>query len=148
MYEFLNSTHSILRYALLFFLLVTAFRSLFAWIGGGHYKSWDRNFALGTVIFTHLQLLIGLVLYFMSPKVRFEKMGEVMKNDMLRFFTVEHITMMLLAVVLITIGNSRAKKARNDVARHRVIAIFFLIALVLILLGIPWPYREFQDAWI
>lgn len=148
MYDILNSTHSILRYLLLLLLVLTSFRSLFAWIGSGHYKEGDRKLAISTVAFTHLQLLLGLILYFMSPKVRFQEMGEVMKDTMLRFFTVEHITLMLLAVVLITIGRSRSKKARSDIAKHRNIALFFLIALILIIIGIPWPFREFHDAWI
>lgn len=148
MYEFLQTSHSILRYAVLALLIGTTFRSLAAWIAGGHYFKGDERASLFTVIFTHLQLLLGLVLYFISDKVRFEDMGSVMKNDVLRFFTVEHISMMLIAVILITIGRSRSKRAYSELAKHRRIAIFFLIALILIFFSIPWPFMRSFGTWI
>lgn len=149
MYEILQYTHSALRYLLLALLIFTTLRSLTAWITGGHYYNSDERAAFSTVLFTHIQLVLGLVLYFTSEKVRFGGMGEVMKNDVLRFFTVEHITMMLLAVILITIGRSRAKKAYSELDKHRRIAIFFLIALLLIFFAIPWPFlRDFSTGWI
>lgn len=116
---------------------------------GGHYFRSDERAALVTVILTHLQLVIGLILYFISDKVRFEKMGKVMENDMLRFFTVEHISMTLIAIILITIGRSKAKRAYSEIAKHRRIAIFFTIALILIFFAIPWPFmKEFQENWV
>ncbi len=149
MYEILQYTHSALRYLLLAFLLFTTLRSLAAWITGGHYYNSDERAAFFTVLFTHLQLVIGLILYFISDKVRFEGMGEVMKNDVLRFYTVEHISMMLLAVILITIGRSRAKRAYSELAKHRRIAIYFLIALLLIFFSIPWPFlRDLSAGWL
>ncbi len=149
MHEFLLNVHSVLRYVILVLLVVSALRSLAAWLMGGHYYRSDERSALFTVIFTHLQFLIGIALYFMSDKVRFNDMGTVMNTDQLRFYTVEHISMMLLAVVLITIGRSRAKKAYSEIAKHKRIAIFFLIALLLIFLAIPWPFmRSFTSTWI
>jgi hypothetical protein len=149
MYDVLQYSHSIIRYILLPLLLFTGLRSLTAWITGGHYYRADERASLFTVIFTHLQLVIGFVLYFMSEKVRFDNMGTVMKDDVLRFFTVEHISMMLIAIVLITIGRARSKRAYSEIAKHRRIAIFFLIAFLLIFFSIPWPpMRDFATSWI
>ncbi len=150
MHELLLGLHSILRYVLLVLLVVATLRSFAAWIMGGHYFRSDDRMALFTVIFTHLQLLIGLILYFFTSQwVRFEGMGEVMNDPKLRFFTLEHIALGLIAIILITIGRSRSKRAYSEIAKHKRIAIFFGIALILIFLAIPWPFmKEFQQDWI
>lgn len=149
MYDYLLYTHSVLRYAVLGLLVLTALRSLTAWLMGGHYYKSDERAAILTVIFTHLQFLIGLALYFISDKVQFSNMGAVMKSEQLRFYTVEHISMMLIAIALITIGRSKSKKAYSEIAKHKRIAIFFLIALLLIFLAIPWPFmKSFTSTWV
>jgi NADH:ubiquinone oxidoreductase subunit 2 (subunit N) len=65
-----------------------------------------------------------------------------MKNNVFRFFTVEHSLMMLIAIVLITVGHSKAKKATTDEKKFKTLAIFFTLALIIILAAIPWPFRE------
>ena len=89
---------------------------------------------------------MGLVLYLAGPmgykNIQLFGMGEVMKNPVARFFAVEHITMMLIAIVLIHIGRARSKKALTDLAKHKAAFWFYLIALLLILAGIPWPFRH------
>ncbi len=67
-------------------------------------------------------------------------MGDAMKNSNLRFFTVEHWLLMIVALVVAHIGRSRAKKAADDKGKFKQAAIFFTIAMVLILLAIPWPF--------
>jgi membrane protein DedA with SNARE-associated domain len=89
---------------------------------------------------THIQLLGGLILYFISPYVKFE--GGVMKDAVARFYTVEHISMMLIAVALITIGYSKAKRAANSAAKGKTTFWFYLIGLLVILAAIPWPFRS------
>jgi hypothetical protein len=64
--------------------------------------------------------------------------GAAMKDDSLRFYAVEHISMMLIAVVLVHIGRAKSKKSKTDIEKFRIASIFFLAALVLILAGIPW----------
>ena len=81
-------------------------------------------------------------MYFVSDLVRFAEMGEVMKNSLLRFWTVEHISMMIVAVVLVTIGRGKAVKAVDSLTKHKKIAIFFGIGLLLIFLSIPWPWSN------
>ena len=84
-----------------------------------------------------IKLLVGLVLFFMSPKVQFG--ASTMSSSVLRFFTVEHSLLMVIAVILITMGYSRAKRSTKP---FNVAFNLYLIALVLILIGIPWPFRE------
>ncbi len=95
--------------------------------------------------FTHLQFLIGMALFFITG--RYKISGEVMKDSIARFYAVEHTTLMILAVILITVGYSRCKKAQTVSAKHKAISIFFGIALVLILAGIPWPFRGLGAEW-
>ncbi len=145
MYNGLVHAHSGLRWLLLLFLVAAVLIGLIKWRSGKPFIKRDRTFALLAMIFTHLQFVIGLVLYFISPKVSFAE--GFMENRITRFYTVEHFTLMILAVILITIGYSRAKRADDDTAKHRLTFIFFGIGLVLILLGIPWPGRGYGAGW-
>lgn len=136
MYTGLKHLHSGLRYVvllLLVFAIITAIGSLF---GKKTYTAGNRKLNLFTLIATHIQLLVGLVLYSMSTMVTFSDMGTVMKTANLRYWTVEHISMMVLAVVLITIGHAKSKKGTTSVAKHQAIAVFYSIALVIILVAI------------
>ena len=94
----------------------------------------DRKLSLFTLIATHLQAILGLALYFISAKVQFS--GSTMSSSVLRFFTVEHVVMMLIAVILITMGNRHAKTGNA-----KKVFWFMFIALIIILAAIPWPFR-------
>lgn len=140
--ETILTVHSVLRYAVLLFLLLAIFNSLTKWMAKKPFLPGDRKLSLFTLIFTHLQAVLGFILYFQSDLVRFDNMKATMGERVLRFFTVEHILLMLIAVVLITVGNSKSKRASTDVAKHKGVAVFFIIALVLILISIPWPFMQ------
>ena len=142
--------HSLLRYILLLLMLISIVKSFNSWGGKKSYTPGDRKLALSTVISAHLQLVIGLVLYFISPnvKVGLANMSEAMKNPELRFWAVEHISMMLIAIILITIGSARAKRAASDEGKHKQIVIFFLLALLVIFIAIPWPCKEVAREWM
>jgi hypothetical protein len=89
-----------------------------------------------------VQMLIGLILYaFLSPVTRsgFENMSLTMRDPILRFFVVEHLTGMIIAIALTHIGRARVKKTTDGNARHRYVLIFVGLAMVAILLSIPWP---------
>jgi NADH:ubiquinone oxidoreductase subunit 2 (subunit N) len=108
--------------------------------GNKAFSKGDRKLALFAMIAYHLQFLFGIILYFASAKVVFVE--GMMKNSVLRFFALEHGLMMVIAFVLITMGFSKAKKKDNDKAKFKTLAIFYTIALVVILAAIPWPFRE------
>lgn len=142
MYTFLLSLHSILRW---FVLAAGVAAVIFAFAGWFGRKEWTkRDNAIGAA-FTglfDLQVLIGLVLYgLVSPitQAAFSNFGGAMKDRVLRFWAVEHVFMMVIAVALVHVGRVLGKKAPDSVSRHKKTAIFFLIALLLTLAAIPWP---------
>lgn len=102
----------------------------------------SRSMALITLISAHIQLLIGLALYFMSPAVQYT--SEMMSVPRARFFTIEHAMLMLVAVVLITIGWSKAKRAQKSDFK---IFVYYLVAFILIMMGIPWPGLPYGGSW-
>lgn len=97
------------------------------------------------LIFMHLQLVLGLVLYFISPKVVFDATS--MKDSLLRFFLVEHIGLMIIAVILITIGYVKSDRAVDELKKQKQVLVYFSIALLLILVSIPWPFRGLGAGW-
>jgi hypothetical protein len=129
-YSLLLELHSIFRYVVMILVLYTIFQALIGWLGNRPYTNRNRLTNLFAMISAHTQLLIGIVLYFLSPLVQFN--GDTMKNDVTRYFTVEHWVMMVIAIALITIGHSKSKKAVLPQAKHKAIAVFYIIALIII----------------
>ncbi|RKD20220.1 cytochrome B [Pelobium manganitolerans] len=130
MFTGLLHLHSTLRYVILILILISIFQALSA--GNKPYTATNKKINLFTLIGAHLQLVVGLVLYFMSPLVNFSQMS----NPINRYWNVEHISMMLVSIVLITVGYSKSKKALEAKAKHRAIYIYYGIAVVVILVGI------------
>jgi uncharacterized membrane protein len=130
MYTGLLHTHSALRYVVLIGLLIVIVTSLLGWMNRKPYTNTDNKLSLILFIATHTQLLVGLILYFVSPFVKF---GETTMSDkMTRYWSVEHIFGMLVAVVLITVARSTSKRMTDDNARHKRMFIFNFVALVVI----------------
>lgn len=141
MYSFLQYTHSWTRWIVLILIVLVLIQSWLGWLNQQKFTSTNRKSALFLLIFSHLQLVMGLLLYFVySPNVQqaFKDFKFAMKDKMLRFWAVEHISMMLIAIILIQIGYSRAKRIKNDTSKHKNLAIFTTIAVIVILLGINW----------
>ena len=118
------------------------FKSLIGLFGSGTYKKLDNILSASFIGGMHLQLLIGLIMYFATSPVVNEAMrmgmGNAMRDKELRFWAVEHITLMILAVVFAQVGRTISKKASDDSVKFRFQSIFYGAALLLILLGIPW----------
>ncbi|KQN34000.1 cytochrome B [Pedobacter sp. Leaf41] len=131
MYNILKSAHSGWRYIVLILLVVAVVNALSGWFGNKTYTEGNRKLNVFTLISAHIQFLIGLVLFFFSPLTKLP-----MSDAIGRYFKVEHTSMMLIAIILITVGNARSKKVADAVAKHRTIAIFFGLALVLIVVSI------------
>lgn len=145
MYNGLLHAHSGLRWIVLVLIVWALVKAISGWTGQKEYQKSDRLSALLALIFTHIQLLIGLVLFFISPRVSFE--SGMMGNSVLRFFTVEHTLMMIIAIALITFGFSSAKRIEEAVSKHKRIAVTYGIGLLIILASIPWPFRELGAGW-
>ena len=129
-YEIVKDIHSWFRYVVFVLVLLAIIQSLLGWLGKKPYTEGNRKINLFALISAHTQLLIGIVLYFLSPNVQFN--SGTMKNDTTRYFTVEHWVMMLIAIVLITIGHAKSKRILLPEGKHKTIAVFYIIAFVII----------------
>lgn len=141
MYTIILDLHNVLRWILLFSIVVTLGKYFTGWLGNHRWNKLDNVLGIIFTSLMDLQLLAGLWLYFfLSPvtKLAMSDFGAAMKDENLRFFAVEHISMMLLAVVLIHIGRAKSKKAKVDRNKFKIGFIFYTLALVLILAAIPW----------
>jgi cytochrome bd-type quinol oxidase subunit 2 len=139
LYSFLLHLHSGFRYIVLLLLLVAIIRSWADWLAHKNYSEGNRKLNLFTLISAHTQLLIGFVLYFVSPFITFG--SNAMKDATTRYWTVEHLTGMLIAIVLITIGHARSKRGATSDAKHKSIAIFYTLALIIIAIIIIFSKR-------
>jgi hypothetical protein len=144
MYEFVKSTHNSLRWVLLALLLFVIIRHWLAYLQKKNYSKLDNATAGALVGMAHLQLILGLLLYFgLSPitKAAFSDFGAAMKDPQLRMYAVEHFATMLIAVALIQIGRIVSKKAADDASRFKKMAIYATIALLLMLSRMPnWNF--------
>jgi hypothetical protein len=131
MYNGMLHAHSGLRWLVLIFLLLAVIKSFAGWFGKKEFNKSDNLIALLLLSFTHTQLIIGVVLYFISDKVI--AIGDAMKDSALRFWAMEHGLMMIIAIVLITLGRVKSKKATENIDKFKKGAIFYTIALVLII---------------
>ncbi|WP_167615753.1 cytochrome B [Maribellus sediminis] len=146
MYNGLLHAHSGFRWLVLIALVVAIVISLAGWIKRSEWTKSGKISGLVLTILMDIQFLIGLVLYlFLSPmtKAAFNDFGAAMKNDTLRFYVVEHILIMVIALALVHIGKSRTKKDLPGWKKHRSSFIFYGISLLVILMAIPWDRAMF-----
>jgi hypothetical protein len=134
MYSFLKNFHSGFRYVVLALVFLAIVQAVAGWLGKKEFTEGNRKVALFAMISAHTQLLLGLVLYYFSDLVQFS--AAAMKNNNLRYWTVEHSVMMLFALVLITVGHGRAKRAVEAANKHRAILLFYGLALVVVVVAI------------
>ena len=140
MYTGLKHLHSFLPYLLLTVLVLALVKSFIAYRTNQVHTDAHRKNGLIVLILAHIQLLIGMALYFISPKslTALSDMGAAMKDSTLRLYALEHPLMMIIAIVFITMAYSKSKKEIADSLKHKVKSVYYLIALVLILSRIPW----------
>jgi predicted acyltransferase len=135
----LKHAHSGLAYLALLALILVILWSLVGALSGREFQEKDRKIALIAFILCHVQLLVGLILYFVSP-VGYELLsgGEAMSNPVARLTALEHPLINIVAIVLISVGFIRAKKLESSKAKFRSIYMLYAVGLVLILSRIPW----------
>lgn len=141
MYETIQSLHSYWAYLVLFILIIASFNAMYKSVTGKEYKASDFRISLFTLIVSHIQLLIGLLLYFVSPRLQLFSeigMGAIMKDSVNRLYLIEHPLVNIIAIALITIGYSKHKKKLTSSAKLKKIAIFYSLGLILLLSRIPW----------
>jgi len=135
LYNILKNVHNWIGYIVLIILLIATINAIMGWLYKKNFSSKDLRLSLFALIFCHIQMLLGLTLYFISPK-GLSAFGE-MKNSELRLTWLEHPLVNIIAIALITIGWSKHKKITDDHNKFKKIAIYYGIAFLLILSRFP-----------
>jgi uncharacterized membrane protein len=144
LYSAMLHIHSVGRWIVLLLLLFAILNSLIA--GNRPYIRTDNRLGLLLTISADIMLLVGAYLWYVGPRgyktyVQMGSMSAVMKDAFARFFVVEHLVGMLIAIILIHIGKTQGRKKISDRSKHRRTMIFYLLALLIILASVPWPFR-------
>ena len=130
-------SHSGLRWLVLGLLIYAIYNAA---VNKTSYEKRDKMINLFAMISLHIQLLLGLILYYTSGNVSFD--SGWMKNAVTRFYGMEHLLGMLLAIIVVTVGRKMAEKQESPEQKNKKILVWYTIGLVLILASIPWPFRE------
>lgn len=139
--EVLVNLHSYLAYVVLLILIVAFFNALFGWLGKREFRfEKDLRISLFALILSHIQLVVGLIVYFVSANglKAIQTLGMGGLNASARLLALEHPLINIIAIALITVGWSRHKKTVDSTAKFKRIAIFYGLGLLLILSRIPW----------
>lgn len=141
-YKALYHFHSYWAYLVLLIVVLATLNALVGLFGKRPFAARDFRISLFGIIVTHLQLLIGLILFFVSPRVQWFNdqvdVAQIMGDSTLRLYNVEHPLMMIVSVALITIGYSRHKKKLTSGAKFKQLSIFYVLATIALLSMIPW----------
>ena len=130
--------HSYWAYLVLLIVVLATINSIFGMLTKKEFGAKDFRIALFALIVTHIQLLIGIVLYVFANNFGDVEMGEIMKNATLRLRNIEHPLLMVVAIMLLTIGYSKHKNKRTSSAKFKTLAIPYALALIAMLAMIPW----------
>ena len=144
MYAILKTVHSYWAFLVLILLIGIVINSLIGRFSGRLFSSKDLRISLLGLIFSHIQLLIGFILYFVSPWFdQFSQLGmEIMKNPESRLYLIEHPLINIIAIILITMGWSMHKRQSDSSKKFLRIGLFYGLGLLFLLTRIPW------DSWI
>ena len=141
--ETVRILHNLIRWAVLFFGVWTLFSAISGVVAKRIYTSSDNRSSFFFTLSCDIQLLLGLILYFANSWFdRLKDLGNNMKDPYNRFFSLEHALLMIIAWILVHVGRVSVKKALTPAAKHKRAMLFFGLAILLILVSIPWPFRE------
>ena len=133
--------HSWLRWAVIVLGLLAVIRA-FSGMKGRGWQPADESLGRWFVIVLDVQFLLGLILYFvLSPitKAALSDFGGAMGNSAVRFWAVEHVFGMVVGLAFAHAGRAKARKIADSARKHKTLALFFTLALLAILISIPWP---------
>lgn len=141
-YSLLLALHSFTRWLVLAGLLFTLYRAYRGWLRNKPFTSFDNTVTHTSATIAQIQLLLGISLYFISPLVAYfiQHFKEAVHEREMRFFGMEHSLMMLVAITLITVGSVFAKRKTTDKQKFKTLAVWYTLALVVILTNVPWPF--------
>lgn len=147
MYQTLTFLHSTFRWLVLISLLYTIFRGFRGYYANKKFSKRDNYARHCTATVAHIQLLLGITIYSQSPIIRYfwNNFSEAKKSLDLLFFGLIHISLMLISIILITIGSSVSKRKLEDRAKFKTMFTYYAIALIIILVAVPWPFSPFAN---
>jgi hypothetical protein len=150
-YTALLIAHSIIRWLVVVSLLIAIIRTYRALTTNAPFTATDNAIRHWTATFTHIQLMVGYALYFISPLIKafYANKQQGLHNGTLTFFSVIHLLLMTTAIVIITIGSARAKRQSTDHAKHKTMLTWFTAGFAIIFIAIPWPFSPLtQRPWL
>ena len=138
----LQTLHNLGRWLLLIAVLAAILRAIIGWIRQQDFNRMDERTGLIFTILMDIQVLLGLILFFTKgwAGVLVSDPSAAMATPAIRFFTVEHLAVMLLALAAAHIGRARTRKAASAAAKHTSAAFWYLLTLLLVLVAVPWPF--------
>lgn len=145
MYEIILAVHSLLRWLVLFCGVAAVVVGFRGWLGGKPWKPAHRKVSAAFIGSVHLSVVLGLLLYLgLSPVAEAARadMAVSMKDAVLRFWAVEHFTMMVLAAIVAHGAHVVAKNKDDEKSRFKIMALGFSLSLIMIFAAIPWPFRD------
>lgn len=147
MYQTLTFYHSFMRWLVLASLLFALYRAYKGYFSTSAFSKRDNAVRHWTATIAHIQLMIGMILYFQSPLVKYflANFKTAAQDFNMLFFGLIHSSLMLIAIVLITIGSAVAKRKETDKAKFKTMMIWFTVALIIIFIAIPWPFSPFTS---
>jgi hypothetical protein len=143
MYQILLHLHSLFRWLVLISLVLSIYRAWKGYASKREFTRTDNSIRHWTATIAHIQLMLGFILYFKSPFTG-APLKHTLQSMELSFFSIIHISLMIIAIVLITIGSGLSKRRAGSDEKFRTMLIWFSIALFIILIAIPWPFSPFS----
>ena len=147
MYQTLLIFHNVVRWLVLTSLLLALFKAFKGYISNAKFSKTDNAVRHWTATIAHIQLMIGMVLYFQSPIIKYflANFKQAVNSFDIAFFGLVHSSLMLTAIVLITIGSALSKRKQTDKEKFKTILVWFTIALIIIFIAIPWPFSPLAN---
>ncbi len=147
MYDSLLSIHSLLRWLVVLSLLLSIAIALRGYFQNRAFSAIDNKIRHWTATIGHIQLIVGILLYLKSPIAQylFVDFYEAIKNWQVLFFSVLHATLMMVAIVVLTLGSAFAKRKSTDRLKYKTMLIWYTIAFLIIFLSIPWPFSPLAE---
>lgn len=145
MYKTLILLHSYVRWFALLSLIISVCKAFNGYFSNKTFSKGDNALRHWTATIAHIQLMIGMVLYFQSPLIKYFLKNTTEANTDYSFFGMIHSTLMLAAIVIVTIGSAMAKRKETDKEKFKTMLLWFSLALAIIFIAIPWPFSPFAN---
>jgi hypothetical protein len=145
MYKLLIVLHSYVRWFVLLSLIIAVYKAFSGFFSNKAFTKNDNAGRHWTATFVHIQLMIGIILYFQSPVIKYFFKNTSSAGAEYSFFGMIHSSLMLVAIVIVTIGSAMAKRKDTDKAKFKTMLLWYSLALVIILVAIPWPFSPFAN---